>query len=193
MRGKKERKRRRLLASFLFPASAFAPLFLCSHRLRRYASCEGTTLNAEPWLGVWRSHRSSRRGATEESEMESSSPTPPTAPPPPTIARAAGALQGSAFSFLPAGGKKTPILSHRSQKKRRALSEAIRIRVSKTTLPFFLFFNFDDYRDGLLVQFRERGRVPLSCFIQIRTCSGATREIEAVELRFMVAEFLSCG
>lgn len=29
--------------------------------------------------------------------------------------------------------------------------------------------------------------------LQLRTCSGATREIEAVELRFMVAEFFSRG
>ena len=55
-------------------------------------------------------------------------------------------------------------------------------------------FNFDDDRDGLASSVRKEVKRPsLPCSHQIRTCSGATREIEAVELRFMVAEFLSRG
>ena len=76
-------------------------------------------------------------------------------------------------------------------------SEAVRIRVSKTERRLSSsssVFNFDDDRDGLASSVRKEVKRPsLPCSHQIRTCSGATREIEAVELRFMVAEFLSRG
>ena len=121
----------------VFPASACA-LVLSSPRLAA-ALAVSVTLNASP---AWSfgSHGRLQRGAMEGAktpwESPSSSPSPPAAPTTTTIARAAGALQGNAFSFHPYRRQENSDLELFEPKKSDIFQEAIRLRVSKTETTF---------------------------------------------------------